>query len=137
MGTKAQPKEKVTKGSINDLIGDSISVQESNGDTLIIPADRAGNRVANMILAAQIRSLIQGSIKTYKEKEMLPTPKDLKDLAEAAKSLNQFSGEVYKDDETPLATQTSKRKVIKVGAADDIDFGAATTPETTDGPKQA
>ncbi len=136
MGTKAQPKEKVTKGSINDLIGDSISVTESNGDVLIIPSDRSGNRVANMILAAQIRSLIQGSIKTYKEKEMLPTPKDLKDLAEAAKSLNQFSGEVYKDDETPLATQTSKRKVIKVGAADDIDFNV-TTPEPTDGPKPA
>jgi len=126
MGKKAADKTELsTKGSINDLIGNSISVTESNGDTLIIPSDKAGNRVANMILAAQIRSLIQGSIKTYKEKEMLPTPKDLKDLAEAAKSLNQFSGEVYKDDDgTPLQQETAKKKVIKVDAAEDVDFGS-------------
>src|SRR6478736_5785099 len=127
MGKKAEAQ--VSKGSINDLIGNQIAVKESNGDTLIIPSDKAGNRVANMILAAQIRSLIQGYIKTYKEKDMLPTPKDLKDLAEAAKSLHNFSGEVYREDDgSPLEKETSKKKVIKVGPADDIDFGA-TPPE--------
>lgn len=124
MGKKAEVNPaKSTKGSINDLIGNSISVTESNGDELIIPSDQAGNRVANMIMAAQIRALIQRSMKTYKEKDMLPTPKDLKDLAEAAKSLNQFSGEVYKEDGgSPLEKETNKKKVIKMAGADDIDF---------------
>lgn len=126
----AEPIEQAsTKGSINDLIGNAISVQEADGKTLIIPSDKSGNRVANMILAAQIRTLIQTSITTYKEKDMLPTPKDLKDLAEAAKSLHQFSGEVYKEDDgTPLEQKTKAQKVIKVDAADDVDFSKTIEP---------
>ncbi len=65
---------------------------------------------------------------------MLPTPKDLKDLAEAAKSLNQFSGEVYREDDgSPLEKETSKKKVIKVGAADDVDFSSVTPEPKPDG----
>src|SRR5690349_1186230 len=92
-----------TEGTMADLIGDSVDIKMPDGDSVIVPTEKSGNRVANMILAAQIRHMIQNSIKTYKDKDMLPTPKDLKDLAEAAKSLHQFSGEVYKEIEEPIA----------------------------------
>ena len=65
---------------------------------VIVPVDKTGNRIANMVLAAQMRSLIQNSIRTYREKEMLASPKDLKDLAEAMKSLEGMSRNVYAED---------------------------------------
>lgn len=135
MGKEKAPK--VQKGAIEDLLGNAISVPQANGELLIIPGDKAANKIANMIMAAKIRSLIESSVRTYKEKDMLPTPKDLKDLAEAAKSLNSMTGELYKEDgETPLSTATSKNKIIKVEPADDIDFSKPVDPKP-DGTEQA
>lgn len=118
-----EPKRDVelkgVEGTMQDLIGNSIDIKLPDGGLVIVPSEKSGNRAANMILAAQIRHLIQDSIKTYKDKEMLPTPKDLKDLAEAAKSLHQFSGEVYKEDE-PLPT--APKRVKDTPKEDDINF---------------
>lgn len=119
---KAKPSgANSVKGTMQDLIGSSVDIKLPDGGVVIVPTERSGNRVANMILAAQIRHLIQDSIKTYKDKEMLPTPKDLKDLAEAAKSLHQFSGEVYKEDD-PLPTLPKK---IKETTPDEVSFDDA------------
>jgi len=106
-----------------DFIGPSVTIKTSATESVIVPSEKAGNRVANMILAAKIRALIESSITTYKDKDMLPTPKDLKDLAEAAKSLHQFSGEVYKEDDTPI----SQPKQIEKAAAKEaeVDFDEA------------
>lgn len=114
----AKNKEKPTRdrelkgveGTMQDLIGTSIDIKLPDGAVVIVPSEKSGNRAANMILAAQLRHLIQNSIKTYREKDMLATPKDLKDLAEAAKSLHQFSGDVYREDD---AGQTAMPKKIK------------------------
>lgn len=124
---KAKPKRDIelkgVEGTMQDLIGNSVDIKLPDGGVVIVPAERSGNRVANMILAAQIRNLIQESIKSYKDKEMLASPKDLKDLAEAAKSLHQFSGEVYKEDE-PMPNAPKKIKE-SAKADDDISFDAA------------
>ncbi len=128
---KAKPTRDVelkgVSGTMQDLIGNSVDIKLPDGGVVIVPTEKSGNRVANMILAAQIRHMIQDSIKTYKDKEMLPTPKDLKDLAEAAKSLHQFSGEVYKEDD-PLPN--APKKIREVAApADDISFDVAPTDD--------
>jgi hypothetical protein len=136
---KAKPKRDIelkgVAGTMQDLIGSSVDIKMPDGGIVIVPSERSGNRVANMILAAQIRHLIQESIKSYKDKDMLATPKDLKDLAEAAKSLHQFSGEVYKEDE-PMPNAPKKiREPSK--ADDDISFDSAieTPPIEPEKPK--
>jgi lipopolysaccharide export LptBFGC system permease protein LptF len=113
--------QKASSGALADLIGNSVSIQLADGSTVLVPVDRQGNRIANMVVAAEVRHLLQNSIKTYRDKDMLPTPKDLKDLAEAAKSLSQFSGEIYKEDDAPL--QESPRKAEKATASvDEVNF---------------
>jgi hypothetical protein len=114
---------KAASGSLQDLIGNSVSVTLDDGTIVLIPADKNGNRIANMVVAAEVRHIIQKSIKTYRDKDMLPTPKDLKDLAEAAKSLANFSGEIYKEDDGGL---NEKPKVAeRVKPSEDVDFDSA------------
>lgn len=128
---KDKPKRdvelKAAAGTMQDLIGNSIDIKLPDGGVVIVPSEKSGNRAANMILAAQIRHLIQDSIATYKDKDMLPTPKDLKDLAEAAKSLHQFSGAVYTEEDPP----PSIPKTIKEAAAapDEVSFDAVIEQE--------
>ncbi len=124
---KKVPASEMTTGTMADLIGPSVSVKVSETETIVVPSDKAGNRVANMILAAKIRALIEGSITTYKEKDMLPTPKDLKDLAEAAKSLHAFSGEVYKEDDAPLA---QPKKIERGPVEPEVNFDDALDVKT-------
>lgn len=49
----------------------------------------------NTVLAAQMRALIQEMIKKYKDGDSTLTPKELNDLASAAKNTAAFSNEVY------------------------------------------
>ncbi len=109
---------------MQDLIGNSVDIKMPGGATIIVPSDKSGNRVANMILAAQIRAMIQKNLKRYDDQDMLATPKDLKDLAEAAKSLHQFSGDVYKEDDggQPVA---KPKKVADSSDNSDVNFDTA------------
>ncbi len=120
---KEKKSESLAKGegTLADLIGNSIAIKLPDGSSIIVPADKAGNRIANMISAANVRHLLMKSIEVYREKDMLPTPKDLKDLAEAAHTLSKFSGEVYKDEEVTLPTEP-KKAADKPKQTDDVSF---------------
>ncbi len=115
-------------GSLADLIGNSIAIKLDDGTTIIVPADKAGNRVANMVVAAEVRHLIQNSVKKYRDQDLLPTPKDLNDLASAAEKLAKFSGDIYKDEEAVLPTEPKKADA-KPKAADDVSFDVPPNPE--------
>ena len=111
---KGAPKSKLalsslSGGSLADLIGNSISIKLDDGTMVIVPADVAGNRVANQVVAAEVRHIIQKSIKKYRDQDLMPTPKDLKDLASAAAELARFSGEIYReaDGEIPTSNDSS------------------------------
>lgn len=134
MGKQIVKKERELKGvegTMQDLIGGSVDIKLPDGGIVIVPSEKSGNRVANMILAAQIRTMIQKSIATYQEKEMLPTPKDLKDLASAARELHVFSSEVYKEDDAPLA---ELKKVKAPKEAEEVNFDEALETPKNDNP---
>ncbi len=131
----AKPKvknETLTKaegGSLADLIGNSIAIKLPDGSSLIVPADKAGNRIANMIAAAEVRHAIQAALKKYRDQDMLPTPKDLKDMADATATLAKFSGDIYKDDDATLPTEPKKTSESKPKAADEVSFDEAVAPK--------
>lgn len=120
---------KAGEGSIADLIGPCITIHQGDGlAPVVIPADKKGNTIANMIVAAEVRNMIQRTIKKYREQDLMPNPKDLKDLAEAARSLATFSGDVYKDDDASLNAQP--KKVEKAPAEEaDVSFDSIEIPE--------
>ncbi len=115
---------KAGEGDIADMIGPCITIPQADGlAPVVIPADRKGNTIANMIVAAEVRSMIQRTIKKYREQDLMPNPKDLKDLAEAARSLATFSGEIYKEDDASLNAQPKKVEKAASEAAD-VSFDA-------------
>lgn len=122
---------KVAAGTLADLIGNSITFKNSDGSVLVIPADLSSNRVANMIVTAGLRQIIENAIKTYREKEMIPTPKDLKDLADAIKSLAQSSSEVYKMEEGAPINDKPKEAKPASTASPEVSFDDALEPPAT------
>ena len=121
---------KGVAGTMQDLIGNSVDIKMPGGETIIVPSDKSGNRVANMILAAQIRAMIQKNLKKYDDQDMLATPKDLKDLAEAAKSLHQFSGDVYKEEDSgQISAKPKKIEDAKVESEVNFDDAIDATQE--------
>ena len=93
--------------SLSKLIGNSIVVKDSDeSEGIVVPMGAEENRMANMLLAAQMRQLIRDAMKKYKEKEALLTPKELKDLAETAKTVAEFSGTVYSGGAFEVSTKT-------------------------------
>jgi predicted DNA-binding transcriptional regulator YafY len=85
-----------------------------------------------MVMAAQIRNLIQRTLKAYKDKEIMPTPKELKEIAEAARNAAEFSGEIYKGADEVEAPGTKQEKAVEgeVQTLDDINFDAIKTGTT-------
>ena len=89
---------------------ESIEVKNKDGSIVAVPLTAEDNSNANKILASQVRNLIQKTIEKYNEATL--TPKELKDLASAAKELADFSGEVYKSgDLNPNDTEKKAEKV--------------------------
>lgn len=66
-----------------------------DGHVITVAANKEENSILNMVLAAQMRTMLQEALKDYKDKGMLPTPKELRDLIEAGARVAEFSGEVY------------------------------------------
>src|SRR5258708_7500375 len=92
----------------------SIEVTNKDGSVVAVPLTAEDNSNANKILASQVRNLIQKTIEKYNEATL--TPKELKDLASAAKELADFSGEVYKSGE--LGTIPGEKPVDKTSEPD-------------------
>lgn len=86
------------KSSALARIVQCIEITNKDGTTTLVPVSKEDNARANKVLASQIRALIQANIASYQGKIMLP--KELKEIADAAKTIADFSGEVYKDNET-------------------------------------
>lgn len=128
MPKKKNPEKALTKteGDISDLIGNSVSVKLADGTTVIVPTDRDSNRVASAIVAAKVRHLLEKSLKKYNDMDVTPTPKDLKDLAEAAASLARSSGEVYKEAEGDIGPSDPKpEKATTPAPVKEVNFDAA------------
>lgn len=94
-----------------------------DGHDLIVPATKEENIIFSMILAAQMRTLVQEHIKKYKDGEVQLTPKELKDLSEAARNAAAFAADVYNVAE-PI---NKNEKIAEKADAEIVDFSKLST----------
>lgn len=83
---------------LSRLTPKSISVKTEKG-TIILAGDADENRILNYLLAAKIRAFIEENLERYQAAESQASPKDLKDIVEAARGLFESTAELYKGGE--------------------------------------
>src|SRR5207342_2062899 len=91
---------------------------------LMVPVSAEANATLNKIMASQMRALIQKSMEKFADADHM-TPKELKELTEAARNVAEFSGEVYKAGEE--INEPGEKKVEPTNE-DVIDFSNLKTP---------
>lgn len=96
----------------------AITVQQGSEEVLV-PVNRDQNNLANQLVAAQIRHQIQKQLKKYEDGDTMLTPRELRDLTEAAAKLADFSGVVY-NQETGSGGQP--KPVAPTADAETVDF---------------
>lgn len=89
---------KKKSGALARLV-ESIEIKNPDGTITQVPVTKEDNDNLNKILASQMRDLIQKSIHKFAGQDHM-TPKELKELTEAARNVAEFSGEVYKAGES-------------------------------------
>lgn len=101
----------------------ALAIKLADGSELFVPADKAENSIANKIVAAQIRQLIQANLKKYKDGEETLSPKQLAEIAMAGSALAKFSGEVYQASDPLVDAPARPGEETKV---EEVDFGNLT-----------
>jgi len=66
-----------------------------DGNEVFVASNREENSMLNMVVAARMRLILETTLKSYKEKDVVMTPKELKDFTEAAKNIAEFSDAIY------------------------------------------
>lgn len=121
---KKTKDEKAEQKAITKLVPQSTKVLV-DGQEIIVAANAQENDILNKIVVGQVRTALTEALKRYKDKDMLPTPRELKELTAAVKEMTELSANVYKGsksiDEVP-----EQKNVTKTDADEDIiDFDAA------------
>lgn len=111
---------------MESLIGSAVAISDGRGGTMLVPTGKVENRVANQILAAQMRHYIQETLSKYRDGDRMLTPAELRQLAEAAKIVAQFSGEVYAESEHSIEPPTMKTAIPTEKVPETIDFSDLT-----------
>ena len=100
-----------------------------DGQIIRVATERHENAIMNMIMACQMRALLQKQVKNYYDEELKMTPKELSDLTAAARNIASFSGEVYgAADPINKSTKPSEQKVAEEG----VDFTKLTQKPAID-----
>ncbi len=107
--------------ALERLIPKRIEVKTDSG-VIIVAGNAEENKILNYLLAAQIRDVMKNTIQKLKDQEVMLTPKELKELADAGKSLAEFSATVYKDeaDLNPPGEKPAEKVAAEVDSAFDV-----------------
>ncbi len=103
-------------GALARLVS-SIEISNPDGTITHVPVSAEDNSTANKILASQMRELISKSIHKFGGLDVM-TPKELKELTEAARNVAEFSGEVYKSGEVIETGEKRAEPIVE----DVLDF---------------
>lgn len=129
-------KKNKDEKALSALIPSAFQVQIPDGKIVTVAGNQDENRILNYILAGQVRQIIEKNLKMYADLEKPLTPKEMKEMADAARSLAEFSAEVYKG---PEVTPQDERKAeaLPVVATDfsqltkkDEDRGSEGSPQS-------
>lgn len=127
-------KKRKPPASIQTLTPNSfrINADEIDSKILIVPKDRFENAFLSALTAARLRMKLLESIKKWEDEGNTPTPKELADLAKAARDIATFAAEVYAVD----IEQPAERKT-EAPTMDDVNFNDLVKAEMPLKPKGA
>jgi hypothetical protein len=86
------------EGMLTKLTPKSIVIA-MDGNEIRVAGDAQENSMLSKIMASQLRSLFHTTMRQYQSDEVKFTPKELRDIAEAGKSIADLCGTVYDKDE--------------------------------------
>lgn len=98
------------------LTPNAIEVKQGD-DVITVATTQDENKILNYFLAAKIRALIEANLQRYKDGETTLTPRELKDVADAGRSLAEFSATLYKESDPLITTE----KVVETEDAPNFD----------------
>jgi hypothetical protein len=124
----AAEKKKSKKLAIGSLTPNSFLVN-IGGTEVRVPKDKFENALMNMCLSARLRTVLEQHMDEYKKDEKILSPKELRDLAGAARDIAAFSAEVYNASE-PIANPSPTQ--VEQSPGEDISFDTLSTPPTVD-----
>jgi hypothetical protein len=109
-------KKNTKRLAIGTLTPNSFVVSIA-GEQVKVASDKFENAIMNMFLASRLRHVLEEHLDQYKRDEKFMSPKELRDLAGAARDIAAFSAEVYAANE-PLAPAQEK----PVEQSTDVNF---------------
>lgn len=111
--------KKEPKNALARLVPNSLFIKTDDGESIVVATSATENAILNMVMASQLRARLQEALKKWKEMDSVPTPKEMKDMAEAAAIIAKFSGEVYSKGDTVSEPKDEKNVTESV---EDVSF---------------
>lgn len=121
-------KDKKPPTTISSFVPKSFTISHA-GESVMVPHDAYENALLNMFLAARLRATLEHHMNEYKKDEKILSPKELRDLAGAARDIAAFSAEVYNANE-PIANPSPTQ--VEQSPGEDISFDTLSTPPTVE-----
>ena len=121
-----------TATEISRLLPNSVEIADGS-QVIRVAGNASENRTLNYLLAAQIRALLEKNVKKYSDIEQPMTPKELKELADAGRSLAEFSAEIYKGESEFDSTEKAAEAIPAVMT----DFSKINEQKNDDGSGKA
>jgi hypothetical protein len=125
---KVMAEKKNSRSALTRLTPNSVDMK-IDGQDIRVATDSSENRIMNMVMASQMRSLIQQSLKKFAEQDVTLTPKEIRDMAEAAKSVAAFSAEVYSVGEGIDVNKSEKPAENQETSDAEPDFASLVSPK--------
>lgn len=100
--------KKKSKALVASSLAPKSIVVSVNGEEVMVPQDKHENAVLNFFLAARMRKVFENHLDMYKQDELKMSPKEIRDLAAAARDIAAFSAEIYAANE-PIETGGEKK----------------------------
>lgn len=122
-----QVKKSTKKLAIAMLTPNSFTISV-DGESVKVASDKTENAIMNMFLASRMRHVLEQHLDEYKKGEKLMSPRELRDLAGAARDIAAFSAEVYAANE-PIAP--AQEKPVEQSTDVNFDILSEIKPEET------
>lgn len=103
------PKVRVKKQMREKKFSNALIIRRENGEKVLVPLEAKDNRHANMVVASMLRELVKNNIDLHKASRDPLKPRELADLATAAKLAAELSYRAYEPDASELGPDGQAR----------------------------
>ena len=120
--------EKKKSGAITRLTPNALVIQV-DGQEVRVPTDKKEVMIMNMVVAHQVRQIFQATLKEYRDKEAVPTPKELRDIISGGKELVELMNAAYGSAggiESPITEQPA---LDQQSSEPEVDFSKMSSPK--------